>query len=40
MRALSFLNKFKFSTVDFHRISNFDSDITELRQIVRKFADR
>ena len=39
MKALSLLTKYRFST-DFHRIANLDSDIQELRNIVRKFADQ
>lgn len=39
MRALGFLNRFKFS-IDYHRISNFDSDLLELREIARKFAEQ
>lgn len=39
MRALTFFNRFKFG-IDFHRISNFDSDLLELREIAKKFADQ
>lgn len=39
MRSLTLLNRFKFG-VDFHRISNFDSDLVELREIARKFAEQ
>ena len=39
IRALSYVSKCRFS-IDYHRIANFDSDLHELRGIVRKFADQ
>ena len=39
MRAITFLCRNKFS-VDFHKISNFGEDLTELRDITRKFVEQ
>ncbi len=39
MKYLSFASRFKFSTHNFHKISNFDSEIDSLRESVKRFAD-
>lgn len=39
MRALTFLTKCKFS-VDYYKIANFGEDLSELRNITRKFAEQ
>jgi isovaleryl-CoA dehydrogenase len=39
MKLLTTFKKYTFSNVNFYRIANFDSDLEELRQTVRRFAD-
>lgn len=39
MRALTTIMRNKFA-VDYHKISNFNEDLTELRSITKKFADQ
>ncbi len=39
MKALTLLGKFRFSNSNFYKIANFDGELEELRQTVRRFAD-
>lgn len=39
MRALTFLSKRRFA-VDFQKIANFNEDLTELREMTRKFVEQ
>lgn len=39
MKLLTKIPLYRFSQINFTRIANFDQDLEELRQTVRRFAD-